>query len=100
MGARFMPSRTILLEIRKYLKSEDVKTILLCSKLAVNYYCVTDLLPIYEVNAELGRFLKEQATFIVSDDLKVTASQSIATISNFNAPGVCWSKVDLVIRKK
>ncbi|CAH1447676.1 unnamed protein product [Lactuca virosa] len=53
------------LGVRKYLKSEDVKTILLCSKVAVNYYCVTDLLPIYEVNTQPGRFLKEQATFIV-----------------------------------
>ncbi|KAL7594097.1 hypothetical protein Lser_V15G35222 [Lactuca serriola] len=35
-----------------------------------------------------SRFLKEQATFIVSDDLKVTTSQSIATISNFNELGV------------
>nr|KAJ0185332.1 hypothetical protein LSAT_V11C900469190 [Lactuca sativa] len=73
---------------RKFLKSEDVKSMLLCPKLATNYLCVTDLLPIYEDNIRPGRFLKEQATFIVSDDLKVTASQSIATISNFNAPGV------------
>ncbi|CAH1427958.1 unnamed protein product [Lactuca virosa] len=46
-----------------------------------------------ELEIEFGRgisrrFLKEQATFIVSDDMKLTASQSIATISNFNAPGV------------
>lgn len=73
---------------RKFLKSEDVKSMLLCPKLATNYLCVTDLFPIYEDNIRPGRFLKEQATFIVSDDLKVTASQSIATISNFNAPGV------------
>jgi len=72
----------------KYLKSEDVKTILLRPKLAANYLRVTNFLPIYEVDTRVGRFLKEQATFIVSDDLEVTSSPSVATITKFNTLGV------------
>ncbi|KAI3507333.1 hypothetical protein L1887_22303 [Cichorium endivia] len=71
-----------------HLKSEAVKTMLLCPKLATEYLRVTELLPIYEGNTAPGRFLKEQARFIVSDDLEVTISQSLDIISKFNTLGV------------
>ncbi|KAL4557861.1 hypothetical protein LXL04_036055 [Taraxacum kok-saghyz] len=71
-----------------YLKSEDVKTVLLSPKLSDMYQIVTELLPIYEENIGRGQFLKEQARFIVSDDLEVTISQSIDIISKFNTLGV------------
>ncbi|KVG91777.1 Protein of unknown function DUF674, partial [Cynara cardunculus var. scolymus] len=73
---------------RKYLKSEDVTTMLLCPKLAANYLRVTDFLPIYDVNTSKGHFLKEQTTFIISDDLEITVSPSISTISKFNTLGI------------
>ncbi|KAI3677634.1 hypothetical protein L6452_36900 [Arctium lappa] len=74
-----------------YLESEDIKTMLLYPKLAANYQRVTDFLPIYELSTIPGRFLKEQATFIVSDDLKVTVpspSPSTSTLSMFNTLGI------------
>ncbi|KAI3750870.1 hypothetical protein L2E82_21747 [Cichorium intybus] len=70
-----------------YLKSKEVKTMLLSPKAAVNIRA-TDFLPIYEVNARSDHFLKEHATFVVSNDLEVTACPSIATISNCNTLGV------------
>lgn len=72
----------------KYLKSDEIKAMLLSPKLAANYLRVTELLPIYEKNLSSGSFLKEQATFIVSDDLEVTVSPSISTISKLTALGV------------
>ncbi|KAD6120343.1 hypothetical protein R6Q59_026372 [Mikania micrantha] len=72
----------------KYLKSEEIKNMLLCPKLASNYLRVTDLLPIYENNINPGSFLKEQETFIVSDELEVTVSPSITAISKFNTLGI------------
>lgn len=80
-----------------YLKSEEIKTMLLRPKLAANYLRVTDLLPIYEKNINSGRFLKEDATFIISDDLAVTtASPSISTISKFNALGVPVGDIEVM----
>nr|GFA54128.1 hypothetical protein [Tanacetum cinerariifolium] len=67
-----------------YLKSEGVKDKLLDPKLAFNYCCVTDLLPIYEKIRIRGSFLKDQATFIVSDDLQVSLPPRVSTISNFS----------------
>lgn len=67
-----------------YLKSERVKNILLDPKLAFNYWCVTDLLPIYEKTRMRGSFLKGQETFIVSDDLQVALPPCVSTISNFS----------------
>ncbi|KAI3677637.1 hypothetical protein L6452_36903 [Arctium lappa] len=72
----------------KYLKSDDVKTMLLCPKLAANYLRVTDFLPVYDVNTSSGQFLKEGETFVVSDDLEVTVSPSISTILKFNTLGI------------
>ncbi|CAH1445952.1 unnamed protein product [Lactuca virosa] len=82
----------------EYLTSEDVKTMLLCPNIAESYVCVTDLLPIYEVNKRQGSFLnKEQATiFMVSNDLKVTTCPSIATISKFNTHGVPIHDMELL----
>lgn len=80
----------------KYLKSEDVKTMLLSPKLAANYLRVTDFLPIYDVNTSPGHFLKERATFIVSDDLEITVSPSISTISKFNTLGVSVGDIEVV----
>ncbi|KAM0002461.1 hypothetical protein Hdeb2414_s0019g00549031 [Helianthus debilis subsp. tardiflorus] len=56
---------------------------LLSPKLASSYLRVTDLMPIYEGTTRKGSFLKEQSTYIVFDDLKVTASPSISAISEF-----------------
>ncbi|XP_071715384.1 uncharacterized protein [Rutidosis leptorrhynchoides] len=81
---------------RKYLKSEEMKTLLLIPKLAANYLRVTELLPIYEKNISSGRFLKEQATFIISDDLEVTISPSISTISKFNTLGVPVGDIEVM----
>nr|KAJ0188372.1 hypothetical protein LSAT_V11C900469100 [Lactuca sativa] len=80
----------------KYLKSEDVKNMLLRPKLAPNYLRVTNFLPIYEVDTRPGRFLKEQATFIVSDDLEVTVSPSVATITKFNTLGVAVCDIEVL----
>ncbi|KAI3750520.1 hypothetical protein L2E82_21160 [Cichorium intybus] len=80
----------------KYLKTEDVKTMLLRPKLAANYLRVTNLLPIYEVDTRPGSFLKEQSTFIVSDDLEVSASPSIATILKFNTLGVPVGDIEVL----
>uniref|UniRef100_A0A251TJL5 Uncharacterized protein n=1 Tax=Helianthus annuus TaxID=4232 RepID=A0A251TJL5_HELAN len=66
-----------------YLKSEEIKNMLLSPKLASSYLRVTDLMPIYEQTTSKGSFLKEQSTYIVFDDLKVTASPSISAISEF-----------------
>ncbi|CAH1433319.1 unnamed protein product [Lactuca virosa] len=41
-------------------------------------------------------FLKEQTTFIVADDLTVTASPSIATISKFNTRGVPVDDIEVL----
>ncbi|KAI3750867.1 hypothetical protein L2E82_21744 [Cichorium intybus] len=71
-----------------YFESGDVRTMLLCPKLDCLYYRVTDFLPIYEVNKSRCQFLKGQATFIVFNELEVTASPSIATISKCNTLGV------------
>lgn len=80
-----------------YLKSEEIKTMLLRPKLAANYLRVTDLLPIYEKNINSGRFLKEDATFIISDDLEITTvSPSISTISKFNALGVPVGDIEVM----
>ncbi|KAL4557999.1 hypothetical protein LXL04_036195 [Taraxacum kok-saghyz] len=64
------------------------KTQLLCPNLDGHYFRVTDLLPIYKDNARKGSFLKGQSTFIVSNNLEVKASLSVATISNFNTIGI------------
>ena len=75
-----------ILNIRdgNYLKSEGVKNILLDPKLAFDYLCVTDLLPIYEKTSRRGSFLKGQETFIVSDDLQVALPPCVSTISNYS----------------
>lgn len=80
----------------KYLKSEDVKTMLVCPKLAANYLRVTEFLPIYDVNTSPGHFLKEQTTFVVSDDLEVTVSPSISTISKFNTLGIPVGDIEVM----
>ncbi|GKD49477.1 hypothetical protein Tco_1278453 [Tanacetum coccineum] len=67
-----------------YLKSEGIKDMLLDPKLAFNYCCVTGLLPIYEKTRIPGSFLKDQATFIVSDDLQVSLPPRVSTISKFS----------------
>ncbi|XP_024982254.1 uncharacterized protein LOC112518700 [Cynara cardunculus var. scolymus] len=72
----------------EYLKSEDVKTMLLSPKVAPNYQRVTELLPIYDPRVCSGHFLKKHATFIVSDDLKVTVSPSTSIISVLNTIGI------------
>ncbi|PWA79502.1 hypothetical protein CTI12_AA205300 [Artemisia annua] len=63
-----------------YLKSDDIKNMLLSPKLASIYFHATDLLPIYEKGITQGSFLKEQATFIVSDDLKIELSSFYPTL--------------------
>ncbi|GJW29998.1 hypothetical protein Tco_0046873 [Tanacetum coccineum] len=63
-----------------YLKSDDIKNMLLSPKLASIYIHVTDLLPIYEKGITQGSFLKEQATFIVSNDLKIELSSFFPTL--------------------
>ncbi|PWA45284.1 hypothetical protein CTI12_AA515030 [Artemisia annua] len=80
----------------KYLKSEEIKAMLLSPKLAANYLRVTDLLPIYDKSIGQGSFLKEQATFIVSDDLEITISPSLSTISKFNTLGVPVGDIEVV----
>ncbi|KAI3805767.1 hypothetical protein L1987_21653 [Smallanthus sonchifolius] len=80
----------------KYLKSDEVKSMLLCPKLASNYLRVTDLLPVYDKSISQGSFLKEQATYIVSDDLEVTFSPSISTISKFNTLGIPVGDVEVM----
>ncbi|XP_024964858.1 uncharacterized protein LOC112505143 [Cynara cardunculus var. scolymus] len=69
---------------------------LLCPKLAANYLRVTDFLPIYDVNTSKGHFLKEQTTFIVSDDLEITVSPSISTISKFNTLGISVGDIEVI----
>ncbi|KAI3679633.1 hypothetical protein L2E82_51173 [Cichorium intybus] len=71
----------------KYLKSEHANSELLCPKVNTSYPRVTDLLPIYALRGYTSRFLKEPATFIVSDNLEVTAS-SMDIISKLNTLGV------------
>ncbi|KAI3679630.1 hypothetical protein L2E82_51170 [Cichorium intybus] len=72
----------------KYFRSEDVKNMLLCPKVEGTYYpCVADFLRIYGPNSWPVFFLKEPVTFIVSDNLEVTAS-SMDTISKLNTLGV------------
>ncbi|GJX76708.1 hypothetical protein Tco_0323519 [Tanacetum coccineum] len=65
-----------------YLKSDDIKNMLLSPKLAAIYFHATDLLPIYEKGITRGSFLKEQAAFIVSDDLEIELS-SFTTVSKY-----------------
>ncbi|GKC82163.1 hypothetical protein Tco_1137880 [Tanacetum coccineum] len=65
----------------KYLKSEAIRTKLLYPKIAANYYHVTG-------------FLKEQETFIVSDNLEISLSPSISTISKFTV-GVSLSDIEV-----
>ncbi|KAI3750874.1 hypothetical protein L2E82_21751 [Cichorium intybus] len=72
----------------KYLKSHDVKTMLLYPKVAHQYHRVTDFLPIYEENTRPGHFHKEQAPFLVSYDLEIIDAPSVATFSKFNTLGV------------
>ncbi|KAI7750700.1 hypothetical protein M8C21_013002 [Ambrosia artemisiifolia] len=79
-----------------YLKSDEIKHMLLCPKLASNYLRVTDLLPIYEQRTNYGSFLKEQGTFIVSDDLEVTASPSLSIISKFNTLGIPMGDIEVM----
>ncbi|KAI3679632.1 hypothetical protein L2E82_51172 [Cichorium intybus] len=80
---------------RKYLRSEDVKNMLLCPKVAG--YCpeVTDFLSMNGPKSYLRRFLKDPATFIVSDNLEVTAS-SIDTISTLNTLGVSVGDMEVL----
>ncbi|KAK9073049.1 hypothetical protein SSX86_007371 [Deinandra increscens subsp. villosa] len=80
----------------KYLKSEEIKNMLLCPKLASNYLRVTDLLPIYDKSTNQGCFLKEQGTFIVSDELEVTVSPSLSTISKFNTLGIPVGDIEVM----
>ncbi|KAI3805768.1 hypothetical protein L1987_21654 [Smallanthus sonchifolius] len=63
----------------KYLKSEEIKSMLL-------------------VGINQGSFFKEQATFIVSDDLEVTVSPSISisTISKFNTLGIPVGDIEVM----
>ncbi|XP_076890946.1 uncharacterized protein LOC143542183 [Bidens hawaiensis] len=79
-----------------YLKSEEIKSLLLCPKLASNYLRVTDLLPVYDKDTKPGRFLKARATFIVSDDLEVTVSPSISTISKYNTLGIPVGDIEIM----
>ncbi|XP_076912309.1 uncharacterized protein LOC143570572 isoform X3 [Bidens hawaiensis] len=79
-----------------YLKSEEIKSLLLCPKLASNYLRVTDLLPVYDKDTKQGNFLKAQATFIVSDDLEVTISPSISTISKYNTLGIPVGDIEIM----
>ncbi|KAJ0743225.1 hypothetical protein HanPI659440_Chr10g0373371 [Helianthus annuus] len=79
-----------------YLKSEEIKNMLLSPKLASNYLRVTDLMPIYEETTRQGSFLKEEATYIVFDDLKVTASPSISAISEFKALGIPVGDIEVM----
>ncbi|PWA45283.1 hypothetical protein CTI12_AA515020 [Artemisia annua] len=80
----------------KYLKSEEIKAMLLSPKLSANYHRVTDLLPIYDKSKVQGSFLKEKATFIVFDDLEVTLSPSLSIISKFNTLGVPVGDIEVV----
>nr|XP_043637433.1 uncharacterized protein LOC122608397 [Erigeron canadensis] len=80
----------------KYLKYEETKTMLLSPKIAANYLRVTDLLPIYGKDTSSGSFLKGHGTFIVSDDLGVTVSRSLSTISKFNALGVPVGDIEVM----
>ncbi|MFS7976849.1 hypothetical protein Hanom_Chr10g00897171 [Helianthus anomalus] len=79
-----------------YLKSEEIKNMLLSPKLASSYLHVTDLMPIYEGTTRKGSFLKEQASYIVFDDLKVTASPSISAISEFKALGIPVGDIEVM----
>ncbi|GJV68976.1 hypothetical protein Tco_1484485 [Tanacetum coccineum] len=65
---------------KNYLKSDDIKNMFLSPKLASIYCHATDLLPLYEKGITQGSFLKEQATFIVSDDLKIELSSFFPTL--------------------
>ncbi|XP_076890932.1 uncharacterized protein LOC143542158 [Bidens hawaiensis] len=84
------------LGVEKYLKSEEIKNLLLCPKLASPYFHVTDLLPVYEKNRKQGSFLKAQTTFIVSNNLKVVASPSMSIISKYNARGVPVGDIEVM----
>ncbi|KAJ0520810.1 hypothetical protein HanIR_Chr10g0463511 [Helianthus annuus] len=81
---------------RKCLKSDEIKNMLLCPKLASNYLRVTDLLPIYEKTINQGNFLKAQANFIVSDDLEVIVSPSLSTITKFNTLGIPVGDIEVM----
>ncbi|KAI3750872.1 hypothetical protein L2E82_21749 [Cichorium intybus] len=80
----------------KCLKSKDIKTMLLYPKVAPRYRRVTDFLPIYKENTRPGLFLKEKAPFMVSNDLEIIASPSIATFSKFNTLGVPVGDMEVV----
>ncbi|XP_076890931.1 uncharacterized protein LOC143542156 [Bidens hawaiensis] len=85
------------LGVEKYFKSEEIKSLLLCPKLASKYCRVTDLLPIYEKDRSKGSFLKAQATFTVSDDLEVTVSpKDTITISKYNTFGIPVSDIEVM----
>ncbi|XP_076912307.1 uncharacterized protein LOC143570572 isoform X1 [Bidens hawaiensis] len=84
------------LGVENYLKSEEIKNLLLCPKLASNYFRVTDLLPVYEKDASPGSFLKAQATFIVSDDLEVAFSPSMSIISKYNTLGIPVGDIEVI----
>nr|XP_043638483.1 uncharacterized protein LOC122609508 [Erigeron canadensis] len=65
-----------------YLKSEDVKIMLLDPKVSSSYRRVTDFLPIYERDTCRGHFLKKEESFVVSDDLKISLMPSISELPN------------------
>ncbi|KAI3750869.1 hypothetical protein L2E82_21746 [Cichorium intybus] len=72
-----------------YFKSNQVKTMLLCSKSALTYYPPNKFSWLLSVqDTDRTDFLKGQATFIISNDLEITASPSTATISKCNTLGV------------
>ncbi|XP_071717584.1 uncharacterized protein [Rutidosis leptorrhynchoides] len=69
-----------------YLKSEDIKKRLLEPMVESNYLNVTDYLPqIYKEDTVKGSFLKEKASFVVSDDLQIKVSPSIKTFTEFTS---------------
>ncbi|KAI3677638.1 hypothetical protein L6452_36904 [Arctium lappa] len=80
----------------KYLKSEDVESILLGPKLVLSDLHVINSPLTSDVNIRSVGFLKEQATFIVSDDLQVTVSTSISMISKFNKDGIPVGDMEVV----
>ncbi|PWA79500.1 hypothetical protein CTI12_AA205280 [Artemisia annua] len=84
VGMHNVYNSILILGDGNYLKSDDIKYMLLRPKLASIYNHATDFLPIYEQGKTRSSFLKEQATFIVSDDLQVALSLPVSTISNFS----------------
>ncbi|GKB73150.1 hypothetical protein Tco_0934562 [Tanacetum coccineum] len=94
VGMHNVYNSILILGDGNYLKSEEVKNLLLDPKLACNYQNVTDLLHIYEDTRNRGSFLKEQAIFIVSDDLQVALSSPVSTISKFSV-GVRVSDIEV-----